>query len=85
MTRLRHTPSAAAIHYEALMPTEPTNAMPGSDDKIRIATERVERGEMPCHPDDLRLESVHEWQVPETGRVRYDRLGSRILVEGTFD
>jgi hypothetical protein len=40
-----------------LPPSVPTQARPGSAEKIEIMRQRVERGEAPCHPLDARISS----------------------------
>jgi hypothetical protein len=35
-------------------PAEPTDAMPGSKRKMQVMADRLERGELPHHPDDAR-------------------------------
>ena len=35
------------------IPSEPTDARPGTDEKIRVFSERVDKGEHLFHPDDF--------------------------------
>lgn len=39
----------------SLRPVEPTRALPGSKEKVRVMRERVRRGESCFHPGDARL------------------------------
>ena len=40
------------INYRALMPPHPTNAYPGTPEKIDVMCQRVAAGQSPFHPDD---------------------------------
>lgn len=42
-------------YWESTKETTPTQAMPGSEEKIRILQQRYENGEPLHHPDDLFL------------------------------
>lgn len=41
-------------HKQGRMPESPTQYAPGSDEKMEVMRQRVERGEMPHHPKDAR-------------------------------
>lgn len=50
---LRYHPSSAAFaSYEPIPPAIPTDAFPGSEEKVDILAARVDRGEDLWHPDD---------------------------------
>lgn len=36
------------------VPASPTTAAPGTAEKVEVMRQRVERGEMPCHPMDAK-------------------------------
>jgi hypothetical protein len=42
-----------SMEYQALPPPFSTTAMPGTEDKLAVMTERVSRGESAFHEDDL--------------------------------
>lgn len=42
---------------------EPTDALPGSAEKLRVMAERAERGEALFHPSDARLLPHHEEMI----------------------
>lgn len=42
---------------ERPLPAEPTDAEPGTDEKIAVMVERAKRGESLFHPEDVRLDS----------------------------
>lgn len=48
-------PSEASKVRRFKKPKHPTNALPGSAEKIRIMAERVANGELANHPDDRKL------------------------------
>lgn len=43
------------ILQELVLAACPTIAWPGTSEKIQVMRERIERGELPCHPDDPQL------------------------------
>ena len=40
--------------WEPPRESEPTNALPGSEEKIEVMAERLRRGETLLHPDDVK-------------------------------
>ena len=60
-----------------LLPCQPTNAAPGSDDKIRVLRLRLERGERLYHPDDCAVLANREGGAPKTiGEKRLSKMES---------
>jgi hypothetical protein len=47
--------SAHGNHHAHRLPVHPTRAVPGSEEKILVMMERLERGLQLHHPEDLRL------------------------------
>lgn len=42
-------------NYTGKIPSEPTQFKCGSEEKIALMSERIARGELPCHPDDNKV------------------------------
>lgn len=65
--RLAHTPTCRhtghGLNARGKLPDQPTDAVPGSEDKLRVLEQRAARGERLDHPDDYRP-GIHA-ELPE--------------------
>lgn len=53
-----HAKRGVGNHNHGRLPAEPTSAVPGSEEKIRILCERARRGESLFHPLDVHLDDL---------------------------
>ena len=71
--RVRARRALEPVNVKLLTPDESTVAEPGTEEKIAVMRERLERGESCFHPDDPRICHASPYSGYVTGRLRSPR------------